>query len=114
MRVCRRTFLSTYEMVCAENAISRTVSKGVVAVSLSGWSVSMSIGLSVEGSNHVEAERAIMDGQWKAETYEGFPTDMPSSRVLWKPGKWMSKLWSHSFDNGYQNDVYPWTYIHSY
>ena len=31
--------------------------KHLVAVSLSGWSV--------EGSSHIEAERAIMDGQWK-------------------------------------------------
>ena len=69
--------------------------KAVVEVGLSGRSV--------EGSSHIEAERAIMDGQWKgaswcakrmvtdyqwkAETLEGALASTPSSRILWIPGE---------------------------
>ena len=31
--------------------------------------LSVSIGRSVEGSSHIETERVIMDGQWKAASY---------------------------------------------
>ncbi len=59
-------------------------------------------------------------GAWSAAAHEighdyGIYGDTYGTRLDLMDYFWaMSKPWSHSLDNGHQNDVYPWTYIHSY
>lgn len=59
-------------------------------------------------------------GAWSAAAHEighdyGIYGDTQGTRFNLMDYFWIqSKPWSHSLDNGHQNDVYPWTYIHSY